>query len=94
MARLSLFAAGQATIYLVRERRHLWQPAPSTWMLAATILDLAAVTALAATGTLMAAVSLAGIGVLLAAVAVATLLLDMARPRCWDGCGPARPRSP
>jgi H+-transporting ATPase len=71
-----LVATGQATVYLVRERRHLWQSRPGTWMLAATALDLAAVTALAATGTLMAPVSLAGIAILLAAVAAATLLMD------------------
>lgn len=66
-------ATGQATVYLVRERRHLWQSRPGTWMLAATALDLAA------TGTLMAPVSMADIAILLAAVAAATLLMDVVK---------------
>ena len=71
-----LVATGQATIYLVRERRHLWASRPSGWMLAATVVDLVVVTIFAARGTLMAAVPLLDVGVLLAAVLAATLVLD------------------
>jgi H+-transporting ATPase len=71
-----LVATGQATVYLVRERRHLWASRPSTWMLAATAGDLVAVTVLATRGILMAAVPLVDILVLLASVLVATLALD------------------
>ena len=72
-----LVATGQATIYLVRERRHLWASRPSLWMLGATVADLVVVTAFAARGILMAAVPLVDIGVLLGAVLAATLLLDL-----------------
>jgi H+-transporting ATPase len=72
-----LVATGQATIYLVRERRHLWASRPSLWMLGATVADLVVVTAFAARGILMAAVPLVDVGVLLAAVLAATLLLDL-----------------
>ncbi len=71
-----LVATGQATVYLVRERRHLWASRPSTWMLAATAADLVAVTVLATQGVLMAAVPLVDIAVVLAAVGIATLALD------------------
>ena len=71
-----LVATGQATVYLVRERRHLWASRPSTPMLAATAADLVAVTVLATQGVLMAAVPLLDIAVVLAAVGVATLGLD------------------
>jgi len=72
-----LVATGQATIYLVRERRHLWHSRPSTWMLSATAADLVVVTILASAGILMAPIPLTTILVLLAAVAAATLILDM-----------------
>ena len=88
-----LVATGQATVYLVRERRHLWQSRPSTWMLTATALDLAAVTVLAATGTLMAPIPLADIGILLAAVAAATLLLDAFKAPLLRRLRPATPRA-
>lgn len=74
-----LVATGQATIYLVRERRHLWASRPSTWMLAATAADLVVVTVFATRGILMAPVPLVDVGVLLAAVLAATALLDLAK---------------
>lgn len=72
-----LVATGQATIYLVRERRHLWASRPSWWMLGATVADLVVVTVFASRGILMAAVPLVDVGVLLAAVLAATLALDL-----------------
>lgn len=74
-----LVATGQATVYLVRERRHLWASRPSAWMLAATVADLVVVTLLATRGILMASVPLADIAVLLAGVGVATLLIDFVK---------------
>ncbi|MET8945416.1 plasma-membrane proton-efflux P-type ATPase [Streptomyces sp. NPDC004542] len=72
-----LVATGQATVYLVRERHHLWASRPSTWMLAATALDVVIVTVLASRGILMAPVSLTYLAALLGAVLAATLILDM-----------------
>jgi H+-transporting ATPase len=72
-----LVATGQATIYLVRERRHLWASRPSWWMLSATVADLVVVTVLAARGILMAAAPLVDVGVLLGSVLVATVTLDL-----------------
>ena len=71
-----LVATGQATVYLVRERHHLWASRPSTWMLIATVGDLVVVTLFATKGILMAAVPLLDIAVLLTAVCAATLALD------------------
>lgn len=72
-----LVATGQATVYLVREQRHLWASRPSTWMMVATVLDLVVVTILATQGILMAPVSLAEIGGLLGSLLAATVLLDL-----------------
>ncbi len=71
-----LVATGQATVYLVRERRHLWHSRPSTWMLTATAADLVVVLILASLGILMAPVPLGYLLVLLGAVGAATLILD------------------
>jgi H+-transporting ATPase len=74
-----LVATGQATVYLVRERRHLWASRPATWMLTATVADLAVVMILASAGILMAPVPPGYLLALLGAVGAATLLLDMAK---------------
>jgi len=74
---IMLVATGQATVYIVRERRHLWASMPSPWMLLATGLDLLVVSLLAWRGVLMAPVALGDVGLVLGAVAVATVLLDL-----------------
>ena len=74
-----LVATGQATIYLVRERRHLWSSLPSIWMLVATGADLVVVTLLATRGILMAAVPPVDVGALLGAVLAATAVLDLVK---------------
>jgi H+-transporting ATPase len=56
---ITLVFTGQATVYLVRERRHFWHSLPSRWMLLASLLDICAVTLLATLGILMAAIPLA-----------------------------------
>lgn len=71
-----LVATGQATIYLVRERRHLWSSLPSTPMLAATAADLVIISILATRGILMAAVPALDVAVVVAAVGALALCLD------------------
>jgi H+-transporting ATPase len=53
LAFVTLVFGAQAVIYVVRERRHLWSSMPSKWVLAASIVDIAIVSGLAASGTLM-----------------------------------------
>ncbi len=86
-----LVFTGQATVYLVRERRHLWASRPSAWMLAATGLDVVAVATLASRGVLMAPVGLGPIAVLLGAVAAATVLLDLVKAPLLQRLGAAAP---
>lgn len=66
----TFIASSQATIYLVRTRDHVWSSRPSTWLLAASALDIGAAVILGITGTLMAPLSplvavaiLAGLGI-------------------------------
>ncbi len=71
-----LVATGQATVYLVRERGHLWGSRPSTWMITATAADIVVVTVLATRGILMAAVPLVDVLGLLTSLVVITVGLD------------------
>ncbi|OIQ86599.1 calcium-transporting ATPase 1 [mine drainage metagenome] len=76
---LMLVFTGQATIYLVRERHHLWSSMPSWWMLGGTVADVAVVIALATSGTLMDPISWADALGVLGAVVLATLALDLGK---------------
>jgi H+-transporting ATPase len=71
-----LVLTGQATVYLVRERRRFFRSVPSRWLLGSTALDLVVVATLAWRGILMAAVPLVDLAVLAGAVALAAVLLD------------------
>ena len=53
LAFLTLVFGGQGTVYLVRERCHLWHSRPSRWMLLSSGVDLVIVSALATLGILM-----------------------------------------
>ena len=67
LAFVTLVFGNQAALYVLRERRWLWSSMPGTWVLAASAADIAAISLLALSGTLMAPVSWR----LLAAVLVA-----------------------
>lgn len=73
---LALVFSGQGTVYLVRERRHLWSSAPGQWMMLASILDFILVGFLASRGILMAAISLSLVLYILAIILLFLVLLD------------------
>ena len=53
LAFVTLVFASQATIYVVRDRRHMWHSRPGGWLLLSSLLDLGIAATLAITGTLM-----------------------------------------
>jgi H+-transporting ATPase len=57
LAFVTLVFGNQAALYVLRERRRLWSSKPGNWVLAASAADIAAVSLLALSGTLMAPVS-------------------------------------
>jgi H+-transporting ATPase len=71
-----LVFTGQGTVYLVRERRHFWRSMPGRWMLAGTLGDVAAVSALASRGILMSPVPVVLILMVLAATLAYVPLID------------------
>ncbi|MGB5949937.1 MAG: plasma-membrane proton-efflux P-type ATPase [Parvibaculum sp.] len=78
-----LVATGQGNVYLVRERGPFWRSRPSRWLVASSLADLVVVTAMAATGILMAPVSLTLIVPLLLVVAVYLFILDHLKVRIF-----------
>jgi len=67
---IMLVFGGQGTVYLVREHNHFWSSAPGRWLLISSVLDVCAVSVLAALGILMAPIPVS----LIAATAMAILL--------------------
>ena len=80
---LCLVFMGQANVYLVRERRHLWSSMPGKWTMAASTLTILASTAFAAFGILMDPLRLAVVAPLLASVVAFTFALDAIKARVF-----------
>ena len=73
---LALVFSGQATVYLVRERRHFYKSRPGFYLMLATLGDLIAVTLMAYFGILMAPISLIYIASLLFGTFIYMVILD------------------
>jgi H+-transporting ATPase len=71
-----LVFTGQANVYLVRERRHLWNSLPSQWLALSTLADVVIVSLLATRGILVPAIKPMLVLGLLMAVAVYMFVLD------------------
>ena len=81
-AKLQTFAfvtvlfGSQGLIYVLRERRHLWSSLPSKWVFASSATDIAIVSSLALSGTLMVSLPWRLVVAIFGAVAAFTLILD------------------
>ena len=71
-----LVFSGQATVYLVRVRRHLWTARPSNLLMIASAGDVAVVVLLATRGILMAPVALPTVMTALGVTVLFMLLMD------------------
>lgn len=54
LAAVVLVFSGQGVLYVARERRHLWQSRPSSWLMLSSVADLSIIATLAMGGILMA----------------------------------------
>jgi H+-transporting ATPase len=72
-----LVFTGQANVYVVRERQHLWHSLPSKWLILSTIIDVIAVSLLASQGILMVAIDPRFVFGLLGLVGIYTLVVDL-----------------
>jgi H+-transporting ATPase len=80
---LTLVFSGQATVYLVRERRHFWQSAPGHWLVLSSVADVVVVSLLSTFGILMAPISPLVVLALIALVGIYLLLLDFLKTRLF-----------
>lgn len=87
LAFLTLVFGGQGTVYLVRERGHLWRSRPSPWMLFTSLADIAAVSVLAVTGVFMRPLSPTIVGSLVVAVMAYLCAVDFLKVRIFQVSG-------
>jgi H+-transporting ATPase len=80
---VTLIFSGQAILYAVRERRHLWSSRPSTWLMAASVADLLVIGTLATRGIFMKPLPVAVVAILLGLTVVFCLLLDLIKVRVF-----------
>jgi H+-transporting ATPase len=76
MAFITSVFGGQATIYAIRERRHLWRSPPSPWLAASSVTDVLIATILAVGGIAMTPLPPSVVAGTFAAAAAFALVLD------------------
>ncbi len=81
LAFVILVFGGQAAIYAIRERRHLWGTPPSLWLAASSVADIAIASTLAVGGIAMAALPAWVVAGTFAAATVFAFVLDLVKVR-------------
>jgi len=76
---VALVFGSQATIYAIRQRRHLWGSRPSLWLVASSVADVLIASVLAVSGIAMAPLPPLVIAVTLAAAFAFAFVLDMVK---------------
>jgi H+-transporting ATPase len=76
LAFITLVFASQATVYVVRDRRHLWHSRPGEWLVLSSVLDIGIASFLAITGTLMTPLPASTVAAVLAGAIGFSLALD------------------
>ena len=79
LAFLVLVFGSQATIYAIRERRHLWGTRPSLWLALSSVADIAIASTLAVGGFAMSPLPPLVVAGALAAATMFALLLDLVK---------------
>jgi H+-transporting ATPase len=79
LAVVTLVFSGQAVLYVVRERLHLWSSWPGKWLMTSSTVDLAIVSILATGGILMAPLPPSIVVAVFGAAVVLALVMDVAK---------------
>ncbi len=77
LAAITLVFGGEATLYAIRERQHLWDSRPGTWLIVSTIGDIAIISALAMRAIAMRPLPSAVVASTLLAAMLFAFLLDL-----------------
>jgi len=76
LAFVTLVFGNQAVLYVLRERRHMWDSKPSNWVLASSAADIAIISTLALSGILMEPLPWRVVAAIFIAAAGFALILD------------------
>jgi H+-transporting ATPase len=79
LAFTALVFGSQATIYAIRQRRHLWGSRPSLWLAVSSVADVLIAAILAVGGIAMTALPISMVAGTLAAAVALTFVLDMVK---------------
>ena len=79
LAFVVLVFGSQATLYAIRQRRHLWGSRPSLWLAASSVTDILIASILAIEGIAMAPLPALIVASTLAAAAVFAVVLDLVK---------------
>jgi H+-transporting ATPase len=79
LAMIALVFGGEATLYALRERRHLWSSRPGTWVIIATVVDILIISALAIRGIAMHPLPMPVVVSTLSAALLFAFLLDLVK---------------
>lgn len=94
LAFLVLVFGGQATIYAIRERRHLWGTRPSRLLALSSVADIVIASSLAVSGTAMTRLPAWLVGATLAAAVVFSLVLELVKVPVFAHLFAASPEAP
>jgi H+-transporting ATPase len=79
LAMIAMVFGGEAVLYSVREREHLWSSCPGKWVIIATAADVLVISALAARGIAMRPLPVTTIACTLGGAMLFALLLDLVK---------------
>lgn len=79
LAFVVLVFGSQATLYAIRERRHLWNSRPSVWLAVSSLADLVIASALAIGGIAMTSLPASVVVAVLVAAVVFAFVLDVVK---------------
>ncbi len=79
LAFLALVFGSQATLYAIRERRHLWGPRPSLWLVVSSVTDILIASILAVGGIAMTPLPALSVAGTLAAAVALSFVLDLVK---------------
>jgi len=79
LALVALVFGSEATLYAIRERRHLWSSCPSLWVIVSTVCDILIISTLVTRGIAMTPLPMSLLGGTLVAAAVFAFIVDIAK---------------
>ena len=94
LAFVVLVFGSQATLYAIRQRRHLWGSRPSLWLAMSSIADIAIASTLAIGGIAMDPLPASVVASTLAAAVVFAFVLDLVKVPVFARLGIAQNRTP